>query len=48
MALHEHRPDPVQKQKSEKSICREQGGGTPDRAAEALAAQRGRSGARKP
>ena len=23
MALHEHRPDPVQKQKSEKSICRE-------------------------
>lgn len=48
MALHEHRPDPVQKQKSEKSICREQGGGTPDRAAEALAAQRGRSGARWP
>lgn len=35
------------KNSNRKSICREQGGGTPDRAAEALAAQRGRSGARK-
>lgn len=36
------------KNSNRKSICREQGGGTPDRAAEALAAQRGRSGARWP